>query len=73
MKKYLDSKNIVVSIGSACLTKEKHASHVLTAIGAPPIVKRGVIRISFSDTSTFHEIDEFFQVLKQAIDKQKDH
>ena len=73
LKKYLDSKNIVISIGSACLTNEKHASHVLTAIGAPPIVKRGVIRISFSDNSTFHEIDEFFQVLKQAIDKQKDH
>lgn len=70
LKKFLDSKNFVVSIGSACLTKSDKASHVLTAIGAPPVIKRGVIRISFGDNNTIEEINKFVKVLQQAIDKQ---
>lgn len=70
LKKLLDSKNFVVSIGSACLTKSDKASHVLTAIGAPPVIKRGVIRISFGDSNTIEEINKFVKVLQLAIDKQ---
>lgn len=70
LKKFLDSKNFVVSIGSACLTKSDKASHVLTAIGAPPVIKRGVIRISFGDNNTIEEINKFVKTLQQAIDKQ---
>jgi len=70
LKKFLDSKNFVVSIGSACLTKSDKASHVLTAIGAPPVIKRGVIRISFGDNNTIEEINKFVKALQQAIDKQ---
>lgn len=70
LKKFLDSKNFVVSIGSACLTKSDKASHVLSAIGAPPVIKRGVIRISFGDSNTLDEINKFIKVLEQAIDKQ---
>ena len=70
LKKFLDSKNFVISIGSACLTKSDKASHVLTAIGAPPVIKRGVIRISFGDNNTIEEINKFVKALQQAIDKQ---
>lgn len=70
LKKLLDSKNFVVSIGSACLTKSDKASHVLTAIGAPPVIKRGVIRISFGDSNTIDEINKFVKVLQQGIEKQ---
>jgi len=69
-KKMLDSKNCVVSIGSACLTKSDKASHVLTAIGAPPVIKRGVIRISFGDTNTIEEINKFINIFKQSLEKQ---
>ncbi len=70
LKKFLDSKNFVVSIGSACLTKSDKASHVLAAIGVPPVIKRGVIRISFGDNNTIEEINKFVKMLQQAIDKQ---
>ncbi len=70
LKKFLDSKNMIVSIGSACLTKSDKASHVLNAIGAPPVVKRGVIRISFGDLNTKGEVDKFVQALVQGIKKQ---
>ncbi len=69
-KKFLDSKNIVVSIGSACLTQSEKASPVLTAIGAPPIVKRGVIRISFGDYNSLEEIGKFIKIFKMGIEKQ---
>ena len=70
LKKYLDDNNIIVSIGSACLTSNEHASHVLTSIGAPPIIKRGVIRISFSDYNTVGEIDAFISAFKAGVEKQ---
>jgi cysteine desulfurase len=70
LKKFLDSKNCVVSIGSACLTSSDKASHTLTAIGAPPVIKRGVIRISFGDYNVKAEIDKFIPILKQGIEKQ---
>ena len=70
LKKLLDARNIVVSIGSACLTSSKSSSHVLSAIGAPPVVKRGVIRISFSDNNTIDEINKFCKIFKECVLKQ---
>jgi cysteine desulfurase len=70
LKNILDSKNCIVSIGSACLTKSDKASHVLTSIGAPSVIKRGVIRISFGDSNTKEELYYFIEVLKSAILKQ---
>mgnify|MGYP000087127222 CR=1 FL=1 len=70
LKKFLDAKNCVVSIGSACMTSSDKASHVLTAIGAPPVVKRGVLRISFGDHNIKAEVDKFVTILKQGIEKQ---
>jgi cysteine desulfurase len=70
LKKFLDQHGYTVSIGSACLTKSDKASHVLSAIGAPPIVKRGVIRISFSDQTTISDVNGFVAMLIQGIKKQ---
>jgi cysteine desulfurase len=70
LKQALDAKNCIVSIGSACLTKHDKASHVLTAIGAPPVIKRGVIRISFGDSNSIQEVDKFISILKECIEKQ---
>lgn len=69
-KKDLDDRGCVVSIGSACLTSDTKASHVLTAIGAPPVIKRGVIRISFGDSNTIDEVNKFIRVLVECITKQ---
>lgn len=70
LKKHLDDNNCVVSIGSACLTSSDKASHVLKAIGAPPVIKRGVIRVSFNDSNTKAEIDTFIKILVKCIAKQ---
>jgi cysteine desulfurase len=70
LKKFLYKKNIIVSIGSACSTKELSASHVLYAIKAPEVVRRGVIRISLSDNTTNKDISMFLKALIAGIRKQ---
>jgi cysteine desulfurase len=70
LKKYLDSKGCVISIGSACLTKSDKASHVLTAIGSPSVIKRGVLRISFNDSNTNAEIDKFIVHFRAGVERQ---
>lgn len=67
LKKYLDEHNVVISIGSACLTASASASHVLAALGAPAIVRRGVIRISFGDNNTVDDVAAFVHFLKLGI------
>jgi cysteine sulfinate desulfinase/cysteine desulfurase-like protein len=49
IKNRLAEKNIVISIGSACNTASKYASHVLYAIDADEKMKKGALRISFGD------------------------
>lgn len=70
LKKNLEKNNIIVSIGSACHTHSKNASHVIVALKAPPIVRRGVLRVSFVDSTTKEEIEKFVKVLVDAIQKQ---
>lgn len=62
MKRYLESKGIIVSIGSACNTSSKKASHVLESMGAPPEIKRGVLRVSTGDYNTAADIKKFITV-----------
>jgi cysteine desulfurase len=66
-KKLLEDKKIIVSIGSACNTTSKKASHVLDAIEAPPLIKRGVLRISFGDQNTMEEITKLTDALKKSL------
>lgn len=70
LKKYLDKKGYIISIGSACNTTSKKSSHVMLSIGAPAVIRRGVIRISFGDTNTYAEVDSFTRVLRDGIQAQ---
>lgn len=70
LKSDLDNRNIIISIGSACNASSSKASHVLTSINAPPIIKRGTIRISFGDNNTFKEIDMFIDIFNTCVEKQ---
>jgi cysteine desulfurase len=70
LKKCLHKKNIIVSVGSACLTNSKKASHVMYAIKAPDIVKQGIIRVSLSDDTTSKEIDTFIRELIKCVNSQ---
>jgi cysteine desulfurase len=70
LKEFLDKHNIVISIGSACNTASSKASHVLDAIGGPPIVKRGVVRISFGDDNTLAEVEKVCKYIVLGIQDQ---
>jgi cysteine desulfurase len=67
LKKDLDRRGIVVSISSACLTSSSKSSHVLSAIGAPDIIKRGVLRISLGDNNTMEELEQFMPKFLDAV------
>jgi cysteine desulfurase len=51
----LESRGVLVSAGSACAERERRPSPVLAAIGLGP--EYGVVRISFSRTTTAAEVD----------------
>lgn len=67
LKKMLHKNNVIISIGSACGTNDPRSSHVLHAIKAPEIIRRGVIRISLSDNSTVGEITKFVNILVKCV------
>jgi len=66
LKSDLAGAGAIVSIGSACQTGEKGASHVLHALGAPFIVRCGVVRISLSDYSTEADARAFVKKFVKA-------
>lgn len=61
---YLEARGIFVSKSSAC--KKGGRSHVLEAMGLPPRVIDGTIRIGFSRFTTEDEVREFCGALRQA-------
>ena len=69
MKKYLEEHKIIVGIGSACNAKNKKASHVLFSLNAPPVLRRGTLRISLGDYNTINDIKTFCNVYDKMIKK----
>ena len=70
LKKWLDSKGIIVSIGSACNTKSSSASHVVEAMRLSAVIRRGLLRLSLSDFTTKKEIDLFIKWYLEGISRQ---
>lgn len=64
LRKALMASNIIVSIGSACKTGAKEASHILGAINLPQELYRGVLRISMGDSTSESVIDYFINTLR---------
>ncbi len=71
MKSELEARGIVVSVGSACNTASAKASHVLYALDADELIRKGALRISIGDMNTMDDakafVREFLQVLKGEI------
>jgi cysteine desulfurase len=65
----LENKNIYVSTGSACASKNKSYSHVLQALKLNDEKKEGAIRFSFSKLTTEAMIDYTIDVLKFELDR----
>jgi cysteine desulfurase len=63
----LDAAGICVSKSSAC--KKGARSHVLEAMGLPPAVIDGALRVSFSMENTLEEVDFFVETLARESKK----
>ena len=64
LQNWLDREEVCVSRGSACAKGRR--SHVLTAMGLPPEVIDGTLRISFSPETTEEEIRTFARLTAEA-------
>ena len=63
----LESRGIVVSAGSACDSKKKVGSPVLTAMGLPFAEIEGAVRFSFCRHNTPEEARECLKVLEELV------
>ncbi len=70
LKERLDDMGIVVSVGSTCLSVSKDASHVMRAIQAPPVIRRGVIRVSMCEKNNRDDIDYFVKCYEACVAEQ---
>ncbi len=64
LQNWLDSQGVCVSRGSACAKGRR--SHVLEAMGLPPAVIDGALRVSFSPETTEEDVIEFCRLVKEA-------
>jgi cysteine desulfurase len=69
---HLDQVGICASSGSACTTGSLDPSHVLTAMGLPPMRARGSVRFSFGIYNTEEEVDYLISKLQPIIQKLRD-
>ena len=65
----LDEVGICASGGSACSSKEASPSHVLTAIGVPSELAKGVLRLTFGDFNTMSDVDYLVQNLSRIVNE----
>jgi len=65
----LDMEGVAASSGSACTSGSLEASHVLLAIGLPPEIAHGSLRLTLGKDSTEEEIDYVISVLPVIIKK----
>lgn len=56
---FLDLEGVAVSSGSACSSGKVRRSHVLEAMGVPPALAEGALRVSFGWGSTQNDVDRF--------------
>lgn len=68
LKNYLEKKNIIVSVGSACNTSSKSASHVLYSMGADEYIRKGALRISVGGSATESQAKKFVAEFINAIE-----
>ena len=65
----LDMFGYSVSTGSACSSKTLQGSHILKAIGLPPEISHGSLRVSFSRFNTKEEVDGFIEALIPGVER----
>lgn len=66
----LENKGVLVATGSACAANKGTRSHVLTAIGLPPEVCDGSIRITLGHLSTLENIECAGEIIIEEIKRE---
>lgn len=65
----LDSRGICCTAGAACSSGKKASNPVLEAIGLPPEVLAGTVRISLGRFTTEDDVDYLLQNLPEALEE----
>jgi cysteine desulfurase len=65
----LDMEGVAASSGSACTSGSLEASHVLLAIGLPPEIAHGSLRLTLGKDNTEEEVDYVIGILPGIIKK----
>ena len=63
----LDQQGICASSGSACTSGSLEPSHVLLAIGRPPEIAHGSLRLSLCEWNTPEQIDYMLEQIPQVV------
>jgi cysteine desulfurase len=63
----LDLEGAAVSSGSACSSGKVGPSHVLAAMGVPPALAAGAIRVSLGWASGARDVDAFAEALGKGL------
>jgi len=64
---HLDHLGIAASSGSACTTGSEEPSHVLLAMGLPPDVARGSLRLTVGRSNTLEQVERVLEVLPGIV------
>lgn len=65
----LDFHGIAASSGSACTSGSLEPSHVLLAMGIPPEIAHGSLRLSLGRENTEEHVDKFLEVLPPIVER----
>jgi len=67
LKKALEERGVIVSVGSACNTASPYASHVLDAMNADMFIRKGALRISLGDDTTESDVNGFLSIFVGVV------
>ena len=67
----LDLAGIAVSAGSACSSGKMKASRVLAAMGVPPVIADGALRVSFGPQTSERDIDAFLAAFAAIVERRR--
>jgi cysteine desulfurase len=67
----MDLAGIAVSAGSVCSSGKMQSSEVMTAMGVPPEVAEGFLRISFGPATAEADIDRFLAEWRKIAGRAK--
>lgn len=63
----LDFQGVAASSGSACTSGSLEPSHVLSAIGLPPEIAAGTVRLTLGRWNTDQEVDDLLEIFPEVI------